>query len=214
MAALAESLTGWGYLELSPPVIAQSNNLRPILGSAMFPPATSFLGSGTAHTKPADNRTPRLTLKRYRIRRASRGRTAAITRSEENRAYFLSAASRRSRCSLERPTKSSCRTASVQNWTLRRRRNNSITLPIGGHAREAYITIHENDPPSILGKATEAVRDVTEVVQATSESIAWAIEGSRRPGRVVDQLTRLIRPAPLGSLALAFLVGLMFARWR
>lgn len=76
------------------------------------------------------------------------------------------------------------------------------------------MTIRENDPLSMLDKATEAVRDATEVVQATSQSIAGAIEASRRPGRVLDQLTRFTRHAPLGSLAIAFLVGLMFARRR
>jgi hypothetical protein len=66
----------------------------------------------------------------------------------------------------------------------------------------------------MLDKATEAVRDATEVVQATSQSIAGAIEAGRRPGGELDRLTRFTRHAPLGSLAIAFLLGLMFARRR
>ena len=76
------------------------------------------------------------------------------------------------------------------------------------------MTNQENNPPCTLGRATEAVRDVTGVVQATTQSISKAMEAGRRPGRVLDRLTRFTRHAPLGSLAIAFLAGLMFARRR
>ena len=48
---------------------------------------------------------------------------------------------------------------------------------------------------SQLDKATEAVHDATEAVQATTQSIAGAIEEGRRPG-LLDQLARLTREAP------------------
>ena len=71
-----------------------------------------------------------------------------------------------------------------------------------------------NEPRSVLDKATEAVLDVTEAVQTTTDSIAGAIEDSRRPGGMLNQLARLTREAPLGALAIAFLAGVMFARRR
>ena len=70
------------------------------------------------------------------------------------------------------------------------------------------------DPRSMFEKTTEAVNGATESVQATTESIAIAIEDSRRPGGVLDQLSRLTRDAPLRSLALAFVFGLVLARRR
>jgi hypothetical protein len=79
---------------------------------------------------------------------------------------------------------------------------------------EAQMTIGESDPPTALDKATDAVRGATEAVQATSESIAGAIEAGRRPGGLLDQLARFTREAPLRSLAIAFVFGLTFARRR
>ena len=76
------------------------------------------------------------------------------------------------------------------------------------------MTTNGNEPRSVLDKATEAVLDVTEAVQTTSDSIAGAIEDSRRPGGMLNQLARLTREAPLGALAIAFLAGVMFARRR
>jgi hypothetical protein len=72
----------------------------------------------------------------------------------------------------------------------------------------------EVDAPTMLDKATEAVHDATEAVQATTQSIAGAIEAGRRPGGLLDQLARLTREAPVPSLAIAFLVGLIVARGR
>ena len=76
------------------------------------------------------------------------------------------------------------------------------------------MTSDQSDSGRMLDKAAEAVRGAIEAVQATSESIASAINEGRRPGRVLDQLTRLIQKAPLGSLAVAFLLGVLFARRR
>jgi hypothetical protein len=70
------------------------------------------------------------------------------------------------------------------------------------------------DSRTMFDKATEAVNDATETVQATTDSIASAIEDSRRPGGVLDQLSRFTREAPLRSLAIAFALGLVFARRR
>ena len=72
----------------------------------------------------------------------------------------------------------------------------------------------ENEGSSILSKTTEAVRDAAEAVQATTHSIADAVEAGRRPGAPLDQLARLTRRAPFQSLAIAFLLGVLFARRR
>ena len=72
----------------------------------------------------------------------------------------------------------------------------------------------ESDAPTMLDKATEAVHDAKEAVQATTQSIAGAIEAGSRPGGFLDELARLARKAPLQSLAIAFVVGFMVARRR
>ena len=70
------------------------------------------------------------------------------------------------------------------------------------------------DSRAVFDKATEAVNDAAETVRATTERIASAIEGSRRPGGVLDQISRFTREAPLRSLAMAFVRGLFCARRR
>ena len=72
----------------------------------------------------------------------------------------------------------------------------------------------QNDPRSTVEKVTDAVSAVADTVQTTTESVAAAIEDSRRPGGVLNQLSRITREAPLRSLAIAFAVGLIVARRR
>ena len=72
----------------------------------------------------------------------------------------------------------------------------------------------ENDGRTVLDKATDAVHEITETVQTTTDRMAAAIEESRRPGGVLDQLSRFTREAPLCSLAIAFALGMMFSRRR
>ena len=74
--------------------------------------------------------------------------------------------------------------------------------------------MNENDTRTMLDKATGAVQDAADAVQQTTESIVNAIEDSRRPGGVLDQVTRITRKSPLRSLALAFMVGWIVARRR
>ena len=69
-----------------------------------------------------------------------------------------------------------------------------------------------NDPRSAFEKATDAVNVAAETVQTTTESVAAAMEDSRRPGGLLDQLSRFTREAPLRSLIIAFVVGLVVAR--
>jgi hypothetical protein len=69
-----------------------------------------------------------------------------------------------------------------------------------------------DDPATVLDKATDAVRGAAVTVRSTTESIAAAIEDSRRPGGVLDQVAQTTREAPLRALALAFIVGWIVAR--
>jgi hypothetical protein len=76
------------------------------------------------------------------------------------------------------------------------------------------MVTNQYDPRSAFEKATDAVNGAAETVQTTTESVAAAIENSRRPGGILDQLSRFAREAPLRSLAIAFVVGVMVARRR
>jgi hypothetical protein len=79
---------------------------------------------------------------------------------------------------------------------------------------EAEMVTNKDDPRSVLDKTTDAVNAAAETVQTTTESVAAAIENSRRPGGALDQLSRFTREAPLRSLAIAFAAGMIFARRR
>ena len=76
------------------------------------------------------------------------------------------------------------------------------------------MVLSQNDQRSAFEKTTDAVNGAAETVQTTTESVAAAIEDSRRPGGMLDQLSRMTREAPLRSLAIAFVVGLIVARRR
>jgi hypothetical protein len=71
-----------------------------------------------------------------------------------------------------------------------------------------------DDARTVLDKATNAVHGAAETVRSTTESIADAIEDSRRPGGVLDQAARTTRESPLRALALAFIVGWIVAHRR
>jgi hypothetical protein len=71
----------------------------------------------------------------------------------------------------------------------------------------------------LLGmEPAEAPRSATEraaeAVKTASRSVNDAIETGRRPGMPLDVLSRLVREAPLQSLAVAFLCGVILARRR
>jgi hypothetical protein len=74
--------------------------------------------------------------------------------------------------------------------------------------------VGNEDPETVLNKATVAVHSAAESVQSTTESIAEAIEGNRQPGGALNQMARIARKAPLRSLGLAVLAGWIIARRR
>ena len=58
------------------------------------------------------------------------------------------------------------------------------------------------------------VAEVSEAVKATVHRIGGAIEAARKPGMPLSILSNIAREAPLGSLLIAFLLGVAVARRR
>lgn len=65
-----------------------------------------------------------------------------------------------------------------------------------------------------LVQAKEAIQATTEKVNATTRAVADAIEAGRQPGAPLDRLARWAREAPLHSIAVAFLIGIILGRRR
>jgi hypothetical protein len=56
--------------------------------------------------------------------------------------------------------------------------------------------------------------EVSDVVKATVNRVNDAIEAGRKPGMPLSILSNIAREAPLGSLLVAFLLGIAVARRR
>jgi hypothetical protein len=56
--------------------------------------------------------------------------------------------------------------------------------------------------------------EASDVAKSAAVSLGQTIEKGRKPGMPLDILSKLTREAPLGSLAVAFLLGLIVARRR
>ena len=61
---------------------------------------------------------------------------------------------------------------------------------------------------------TSTVAEVSEAVKGTFHRVSSAIEASRKPGMPLSILSNTAREAPLGSLFVAFLLGVAVARRR
>ena len=59
-----------------------------------------------------------------------------------------------------------------------------------------------------------AIAEVSEVVKGTVHRVSGAIEAGRKPGMPLNILSNIAREAPLGSLLVAFLLGVAIARRR
>ena len=58
------------------------------------------------------------------------------------------------------------------------------------------------------------IADVSEAVRGTANRIGDAIETGKKPGMPLSILANIAREAPLGSLLVAFLLGVAVARRR
>ena len=64
--------------------------------------------------------------------------------------------------------------------------------------------------PSLEAKST--ISQVAETVKSSAHTIGDAIESGRKPGMPLSILSNIAREAPLGSLLVAFLLGVAVAR--
>ena len=72
--------------------------------------------------------------------------------------------------------------------------------------------VYEGLDPVPEPKST--IEEVSETVRGTAHRIGNAIDAGRKPGMPLSILTNIAREAPLGSLLVAFLLGVAVARRR
>jgi hypothetical protein len=73
------------------------------------------------------------------------------------------------------------------------------------------------DVPGIQPEAPSdrsAGERTAEAIKAASRGVNRAIETGREPGMPLDILSKMVREAPLHSLAIAFLLGMVISRRR
>lgn len=68
--------------------------------------------------------------------------------------------------------------------------------------------------PEARSTITETITDVKEAVKDTVHRIGGAIDSGKKPGMPLSILANVAREAPLGSLLVAFLLGVAVARRR
>ena len=71
---------------------------------------------------------------------------------------------------------------------------------------------YEGLDPAPEPKST--ITEVSEAVKGTVNRISGTIEAGRKPGMPLSVLSNIAREAPLGSLLVAFLLGIAVARRR
>ena len=81
----------------------------------------------------------------------------------------------------------------------------SDDIPLAPLAHEGLCPIPE--PKSTIAEVSEAVK-------GTVHRVSGAIEAGRKPGMPLSILSNVAREAPLGSLLVAFLLGVAVARRR
>jgi hypothetical protein len=72
--------------------------------------------------------------------------------------------------------------------------------------------VYEGLDPAPEPKST--ITEVSEAVIGTAHRIGDAIDAGRKPGMPLSILSNIAREAPLGSLLVAFLLGIAVARRR
>jgi len=72
--------------------------------------------------------------------------------------------------------------------------------------------VYEGLDPVPEPKST--IAEVSEAVKNTAHRISDAVDAGRKPGMPLSVLSNIAREAPLGSLLIAFLLGIAVARRR
>jgi hypothetical protein len=67
---------------------------------------------------------------------------------------------------------------------------------------------------TIAGSNPSAATQATDTLRAASQRVTEAIDTGREPGMPLDTIAQLVREAPLHSMAVAFLLGMVVARRR
>ena len=76
--------------------------------------------------------------------------------------------------------------------------------------RPRNLFVYEGLDPVPDPKST--IAGVSEAVKGTVDRVSGAIEAGRKPGMPLSILSNIAREAPLGSLLVAFLLGVAVAR--
>jgi hypothetical protein len=72
--------------------------------------------------------------------------------------------------------------------------------------------VHEGQDPSSERRPTQSA--LSEALKDTAGLVSSTLEAARKPGMPLGILSNITREAPLGSLMVAFLLGMAFARRR
>jgi hypothetical protein len=81
----------------------------------------------------------------------------------------------------------------------------SDDIPLAPSAYESLDPVPE---------ARSTIAEVSEAVKGTVHRVSGTIEAGRKPGMPLSILSNIVREAPLGSLLVAFLLGIAVARRR
>jgi len=77
---------------------------------------------------------------------------------------------------------------------------------------ESPPLVYEDLDP--VAEPKSAISEISEAVSAAVNRVTGAIEAGRKPGMPLSILSDIAREAPLGSLLIAFLLGVAVARRR
>lgn len=72
--------------------------------------------------------------------------------------------------------------------------------------------VYDGLDPGVEEKSV--ISEVTDAVRGTAQRIGNAVDSGRKPGMPLSVLSNIAREAPLGSLLIAFLLGVAVARRR
>ena len=77
---------------------------------------------------------------------------------------------------------------------------------------ELLDALNAADARGVPPDPKSTVDQVADAFQTASRRVGDAVDAARQPDMPLDVLTKLVRQAPLQSLAVAFVLGLMVAR--
>jgi hypothetical protein len=78
-------------------------------------------------------------------------------------------------------------------------------------SRSPHVVYEGLDP---VPQAKSAITELTDSIKGAVDRVSKAIDNGRKPGMPLSILSNIAREAPLGSLMVAFLLGVAVARRR